>query len=637
MGILDIGVSGLSSARANLQTTSHNISNVNTPGYSRQQVLQSTNLPLSAGAGFVGQGVHVSTVERVYSQFLVNQSLQAQTKSSQLDSHLTQITQVNNLLADSSAGLSPALQNFFGSLQDLANNPASIPSRQSLLSNSEALVTRFQALDENLSASREGVNSQVQGSVNEINSLSKGIASLNNSITVAEGASGGHPPNDLLDQRDALVSELGKLINTNFVRQSNGSYNVFIGNGQPLVVGAETMTLKAVTSPEDPLELTIGFVAGNNTVLIPEQHLQSGGSLGGLLAYRNETLDSVQNSLGRIAIGLAQTLNDQHRLGQDLNGDLGGDLFNVPSPKVISVTGNAAASNITMDISDVTALTASDYSFSYDGANYSLTRLSDNTSVTTAVLPTVAAPLTLDGVRVTDAIINANESFIIQPTRDAAKNISLAISDTAKLAAAAPIETKSSLSNIGSGVISAGTVNPLPIDANLQQPLTITFHTPADGQFDVTGVGTGLPATNQIYTEGADITFNGLTVQISGTPGAGDVFTIGPNNNGHSDSRNALLMAGLQTQNILVGGTATYQSTYAQLVSQVGNQTRELIVTGEAQANLLAQTNESLQSLSGVNLDEEAANLIRYQQAFQASGKVIETSSTLFDTLLNIG
>ena len=637
MGILDIGISGLSSARANLQTASHNISNVNTPGYSRQQVLQTTNLAQGSGAGFIGQGVNVSTVQRVYSQFLVNQSLQAQTKSSQLDANLTQISQINNLLADSSAGLSPALQNFFGSMQDLANNPASVPSRQSLLSASEALVTRFQVLDENLSASREGINSQVQANVTEINSLAENIANLNTSITLAEGSAGGQPPNDLLDQRDALVSELGKLVNTNFVRQSNGSYNVFIGNGQPLVVGAETMTLKAVTAPDDPLEVTIGFVAGNNTILIPEEHLQSGGSLGGLLAYRNETLDSVQNALGRIAIGLAQTLNDQHRLGQDLNGDLGGDLFNVPSPRVISVTSNAPTSNITMDISDVTALTTSDYSFAYDGTNYSLTRLSDNTSVTTAVLPSGLAPLTLDGVRVTGAVINANESFVIQPTRDAAKNISLAISDTAKLAAAAPIETKSSLSNIGSGVISAGTVNPLPIDANLQQPLTITFHTPADGQFDVTGIGTGLPATNQIYTDGADITFNGLTVQISGVPGAGDVFTIGPNSNGNSDPRNALLMAGLQTQNILVGGTATYQSTYAQLVSQVGNKTRELIVTGEVQANLLAQTNESLQSLSGVNLDEEAANLIRYQQAFQASGKVIEVSSTLFDTLLNIG
>lgn len=636
MGILDIGVSGLSAARASLQTTSHNISNVNTPGYNRQQVFQTTNLPQASGAGFVGQGVHVSTVERIYNQFLVNQSLQAQTKSSQLDTYLSQISQVNNLLADASAGLSPALQNFFGSMQDLANNPASVPSRQSLLSSSEVLVTRLQSLDQNLAASREGINSQIQGGVTEINSLAKNIANLNSSITIAEGRTGGQPPNDLLDQRDAMVSELGKLVHTNFVRQSNGNYNVYIGNGQPLVVGPETMTLKAVTSPDDPLEVTIGIVAGNKTILIPEEQLQSGGSLGGLLAYRNETLDSVQNALGRIAIGLAQTLNDQHRLGQDLNGDLGGDLFNVPSPKVISVAGNAPASNITMDISDVTELTTSDYRFAFDGANYSLTRLSDNTSVTTAVLPTGGAPLTLDGVRVTGGVISASESFIIQPTRDGAKDIFVAISDTAKLAAAAPIETKSLLTNIGSGVISAGTVNPLPINANLQQPLTITFHTPADGQFDVTGVGVGLPAT-QGYTDGADITFNGLTVQISGTPGAGDVFTIGPNNSGNSDSRNALLMAGLQTQNILVGGTATYQSTYAQLVSQVGNQTRELIVTGEAQANLLAQTNESIQSLSGVNLDEEAANLIRYQQAFQASGKIIEISSSLFDTLLNIG
>lgn len=637
MGILDIGISGLTSARANLQTASHNISNVNTPGYSRQQTLQATNIAQGTGAGYVGQGVHVSTVQRIYSQFLVSQSLQTQTKSSELDANLTQMTQINNLLGDSSAGLSPALQNFFGSVQDLANNPAAASARQSLLSNAEALATRFQVLDDFLSDSRDGVNSQIQGSVKEINSIAKEIANLNTNITVAEGMAGGQPPNDLLDQRDALVTDLGKLVNTSFVKQSNGTYNIFIGSGQPLVVGSQTMELKAVTSPDDPSEITIGFVAGNNTVLIPEGQLQSGGSLGGLLAFRNDSLDSIQNSLGRIAIGLAQTLNDQHRLGLDLNGSLGGDLFNVPSPKVISVAGNAPASNITTEISDVTALTSSDYKFSYDGTNYKLTRLSDNTSVTTAVLPIPATPLTLDGVRITAASINANESFVIQPTREGARNISVAINDTAKIAAAAPIETKSLLTNTGTGTISAGTVNPLPIDVNLQQPLTITFHTPADGQFDVAGIGVGLPAANQVYTDGADITFNGLTVQIRGTPGAGDVFTIGPNNNGNSDSRNALLMGGLQTQDLLIGGTASYQSTYAQLINQVGNRTRELQVSSEVQANLLAQTKESLQSLSGVNLDEEAANLLRYQQAFQASGKVIEISSTLFDAILRIG
>lgn len=634
--ILNIGVSGLNVAQANLQTTSHNISNANTPGYNRQQVIQNANISISSSAGFIGSGVQASTVQRVYSEFLVTQALQTQTKSSQLDTYSAQISQINNMVADSSAGLSPALQDFFSSIQDVATNPASVPSRQGVLNNAEALVTRFQVMDQRLSESREGINKQITSTVSEINSLAKAIAELNHNISLAEGQAAGQPANDLLDQRDALTTELSKLIKTNVVQQSNGAHNIFIGNGQPLVVGTEALALKTITSPQQPQSLTIGFDSGNNTIFIPEKQLQDGGSLGGLLAFRNETLDNAQNALGRIAIGLAQTFNDQHRLGQDLNGNLGRDFFTVPAPKVISDARNNVTSGATATINDVGALTTSDYQFAFDGTNYSLTRLSDNNSISTTVLPSNAAPLTLDGFSITNANINANESFIIQPTRNGARDIALAVNETSNIAVAAPIRTEAAISNTGNGIISAGTVNPLPLDPNLQQPVTITFHSPFDGQFDVTGVGAGLPANNQVFTAGEDISFNSVTVQIDGNPAAGDTFTIGPNTNANSDNRNALLLGGLQTQNILAGGTASYQSTYGQLVSQIGNKTRELQVTSEAQANLLAQTHQSLQSLSGVNLDEEAANLIRFQHAFQASSKVIEISNSLFDSILRI-
>ena len=289
------------------------------------------------------------------------------------------------------------------------------------------------------------------------------------------------------------------------------------------MVGTQPLTLKATASPGDPARTTVGYVAGNNTIPIPESSLQ-GGALGGYLAFRSATLDSAQNALGRVAIGLAQTFNDQHRLGQDLNGAIGGNLFNVAAPSVISVKGNNPASSIVAGISSAGALTTSDYDFAYDGANYTLTRLSDNTAVSTAVLPSGASPLTLDGVSITGATINANESFTIQPTRNGARDFAVAISDTAKIAAAAPIRTAAALTNSGSGTISAGTVNaPPPVNVDLQQPVTITFHAPYDGQFDVTGGGAGLPANNQAYTAGADISFHGWTVQISGNPAAGDI------------------------------------------------------------------------------------------------------------------
>lgn len=634
--IFGIGLSGLKAAQAGLLTAGQNISNAATPGYNRQQIVQSSNIPQLTGSGFIGQGVQVTTVKRIYSQFLASQTLQAQTQSSQLDSYYTQIRQLDNMLGDPNSGLSPALQSFFRGVQDVAASPASAPSRQALLSNAQSLAARFQGLNQRFTEISNGINSQIVGSVTEINSLAQQIASLNHNIILAEGASGGQPANDLLDQRDALVTQLGRVINTTLVRQSDGSQNVFIGNGQALVIGAQALSLKTVASPADPAKTGIGYVAGGNTILIPESTLQ-GGSLGGLLAFRSGTLDSAQNAVGRIAIGLAQTFNDQHRLGQDLNGAIGGNFFTVAVPAVISVAGNNPASNIAASISNVAALTTSDYRFGFDGANYTLTRLSDNTSVSTLVLPSGATPLVLDGISITSATINANESFVIQPTRNGARDITVVISDTAKIAAAAPIRTAAALANAGSGTISAGTVNsPPPVNVDLQQPVTITFHVPYDGQFNLTGAGAGLPLNNQVYAAGADISIHGWTVQISGNPAAGDTFTIAPNGSGTADNRNALLLGGLQTQNLLAGGSASYQSAFGQLVSQVGNKTRELEVTSKAQASLVAQTERAQQSLSGVNLDEEAANLLRYQQAYQASGKVMQIASTLFDTLLNL-
>ncbi|SER11898.1 flagellar hook-associated protein 1 FlgK [Nitrosomonas sp. Nm51] len=634
--ILSTGISGLNAAQANLTTTSHNIANADTPGYTRQQVIQSTNFPQSTGAGFIGRGVNITTVQRIHSQFLTTQLLQVQTQSSQLDNHYNQIKQIDNLLADPVSGLSPALQDFFSGVNDVAANPSSVPSRQAMISNAQALVSRFHSLDQRLSEMHQAVNTEISSSVSEINSLAKQISELNHNILLAEGAAGGHPANDLLDQRDALTNQLSKLVNTDIVKQRDGTLNIFIGSGQALVVGNQSMSLKAMVSFDNPQKTTIGLVNGSSTMRLPE-HLIHGGSLGGTLSFRNESLSEAQNALGQIAINLAQTFNEQHNLGLDLNGNLGTDFFSVPQPQVFSHTANNPASNITADISNVGALTTSDYRFSFDGINYTLTRLSDNQSVSAAAAPTAGSPLIMDGLRISSATINANERFLIQPTINGAKNIVVNISDTAKIAAAAPVRTEAALSNTSNAAISQGSINPLPLDPNLQQPVTITFHSPYDGQFDVTGTGSALPANNQVYTEGADISFNGWTIQINGQPAAGDIFTIEPNHNGSADNRNALLLAGLQTQNTMVGGTASFQETYGQMVSSIGNKTRELEVTSKAQNNLVTQTERSLQAISGVNLDEEAANLLRYQHAFQASSKVIEISSSLFETILRIG
>jgi flagellar hook-associated protein 1 FlgK len=631
--ILNIGTSSLLTAQNQLLTAGHNISNADTPGFNRQQVVLSTNVPYSSGAGFIGQGVQSTAVQRIYNQFLVSQSLQVQTQSQALGSHYSSIQQLNDMFAEATSGLSPTLQNFFSAIQDVATNPSVVPSRQSMLSNAEALVARFHSMDKHLTQVKEGINTQVTSAVTQINSLAAQLSEINKQIIWAEGAAGGQSANDMLDQRDSLITQLNQLVNTDTMLQSDGSMNVYIGNGQALVIGAQTLKLEASESVDNPEKITVNLINGSSIIRLPESQI-TGGTLGGILAFRSGTLESAQNAIGRIAMVLGQTFNDQHRLGMDMNGDMGGEFFNIATPKIISASTNSVASNITASISNYGALTTSDYEFSYDGANYTLSRLSDGASVSSAAPPSGVLPLTLDGISVTAATILASERFRIQPTVNGARDIALKIADTAKIAAAAPNRTAAAMTNVGTGTISAGTVNPLPLDPNLQQPLTITFHSPYDGLYDVAGIGTGLPATNQAFTEGADISFNGFTFQISGVPAAGDVFTIAPNNSGVGDNRNILLLGVLQTTNTLDNGMTSYQSAYGQLVSLIGNKTRELEVTSKAQANLYSQTEKAIQSASGVNLDEEAANLLRFQQIYQASGKLIEMSNTLFDAVL---
>ena len=396
----------------------------------------------------------------------------------------------------------------------------------------------------------------------------------------------------------------------------------------------QPIILKAVQSLSDPSKLEVAYGSGASVIRVQQSSFQ-GGNLEGLLAFRSESLDVAQNALGRVALVLADTFNQQHKLGQDLNGALGGNFFTQAVPLVNSNTTNTGTATISASVASSLALTGSDYSLRFDGGTaYTLTRLSDNSVTAFATLPQ-----TVDGLTIaTTAGALAGDSYLIRPTVNGARDITVVISDTAKIAAAAPIRTNASLANIGSGRISAGTVNAVfPVNVNLQQPVSIVFDSPPT-TFTVTGTGIpGSPVAGVAYTEGAPITYNGFTLQITGAPVAGDTFTVTGNTNGTADNRNVLLLANLQTKNTVAGGTASYQGAYAQLVSQVGNKTRELELTSLAQTSMVNQIVQSQQSVSGVNLDEEAANLLRYQRAYQAAGRVIQVANTLFDTLLSLG
>ncbi|MEQ1772171.1 MAG: flagellar hook-associated protein FlgK [Burkholderiales bacterium] len=629
-GIFSIGVSGLAAAQAGLVTTGHNIANASTDGYHRQTIHQSTAIPLATGSGFFGQGTQVDTVLRAYSGFVESQLVDAQSQASYYATYHAQLSRIDNIVANGSVGLSPALQDFFSAAQAVAADPSSIPSRQLMLSAGEALTSRFNALAARFDDIRDGIDSQLTTTVGEINSYAQQIAAINGRIlSVQQNAT--QPPNDLLDQRDLLVSQLNGLVGATAVDQNDGTINLFIGNGQSLVVGQQSMKLAVAPSLNDPSQLDVGYVSAGAVVPLNQASLR-GGSLGGLLAFRGNDLDAAQNALGRVAAGLAMTFNDQHQLGQDLSGALGGAFFAAPAPEVFGRSNNVGTAVVAAVISDASALTASDYRLTYTGANYTVTRLSDAATTTYASLPQ-----TLDGVTLSLAsgVAGVGDSFLIQPLRSAARNMDMRIEDPARIAAAAPVRTAASGANAGSGTINAGTVNaPPPPNANLQQLVTITFTSATT--FDVSGTGTGNP-TGVAYTAGANISYNGWTVQLQGSAATGDVFTIAPNSGGVADGRNALLLGGLQTQNTLAGGTTGYQGAYSQLVAEVGNKTRQIDIMSLAQKTVVDQALQTQQSLSGVNLDEEAANLLRYQQAYQAAGKMIQVASSLFQTLLELG
>lgn len=346
-GIFSIGVSGLGAAQLGLLTTEHNVVNASTPGYTRQRTVQATNIAINTGAGAIGQGVHVQTIERMYDKFLTAQVNTAQTQVSELDAYYSQIKQIDSMLADPNSGLSPALQNFFSGVQQVASNPSSLPARQSMISSAQTLATRFHSLDTRVQELADQVNGRITGAVTEINTFASQIADVNQRIVLSESGNG-QPPNDLMDLRDQLLSELNKLIKVTTTTNSDGSTNVFVGSGQQLVIGSQVMEMAAIPSKADSSRVVVGLKTVGGIQELPES-LINGGELGGLIDFRNESLDAVTNELGRDAASLALTFNAQHGLGQDLLGNISanasfvGGFFTVPDPKVIPNASNSTA------------------------------------------------------------------------------------------------------------------------------------------------------------------------------------------------------------------------------------------------------------------------------------------------------
>lgn len=647
--LINIGISGLLAYQRSLDTIGHNISNVNTAGYSRQTAELSARPPQVSGYGFVGKGVETVTIQRAYDVF-VEASLRSSTSSqAEFEAFHTLASQLDNVLADADAGMNASLQRFFNAVQDVADTPSDPAAREVLLSEGQQLSGQFNDLSGWIESLRSHVNSDLSAGVSEVNRITSSIAALNEKIVVEQGRAGGQPANDLLDQRDALILELSGYVSVTTLQQDDGSLNVLVGTGQPLVVGSRATALEVFTEAGDPNQTGIAMRATNGSLIPVTDQIRS-GRLGGVLDFRDRMLDLAINKLGLVAIGLGSYFNDQQGKGMDIDGALGVDFFSVAQPQVIGL--NADPANLSISFDDVSQLTNNDYQLRFNAGAWTLTNRQSGQPVAMTGSGTVVDPFIADGLSivVTSPPV-AGDTYLVRPTRNGASDIDIAIGSSRQIAAASPVRSLASNSNTGSGTISAGTVSDInnaafqTVPGQLTPPLLVRFT--AGNSYDVydnsnpaspvlleAGIAYNPSTGSDLFPTPGGID-NGYRMRLTGAPAAGDEFSTEYNIDGKGDNRNALALAGLAGSKLLSGGSASITDSYNALVVDVGTGTRQAEQNSIAQKRVLDRVTATHDSISGVNLDEEAANLVRFQQAYQAAAQVISVANSLFDTLLN--
>jgi flagellar hook-associated protein 1 FlgK len=546
-GILGIGISGLNAAMGAVRTTQHNIANANTPGYHRQAVQLTANPPTYSGAGFIGNGVGVATVSRAYSQFLDNELMRSQGQQARYEVYSAYAGQIDRVLGDKNSGLGSALSSFFGAVQEVANDPTSMAAREAMLAAGRNLVGRMNNLGATLEGMLDGIDGELSSIADQANTYLRRIADLGERIALLQ-AMGGNPPNDLLDQREQLTAELNELIDVTVLRGGDGSYNLYLAGGQPLLVGNRPNPLGVATDPHDSALKVLTLGVGGASITL-DGRLVASGRVGGLLALREQVLLPARQDLGRIAIGLARAFNDLHSTGYALDGTTGHNFF--VQPGLRNFTAVAGTASVVTNLSDATRLRADDYTLGFDGTTYSLTRASDGLAYTGATLAALSAAVAL------------GEGFTL---------------------------------TLSSGTINAG------------DRYELRNHM-ADG-------ARGLAIAAAVYGQPERI----AAASLAAAPG---------------DGSNALALAQLQTQPYLAG--VTFHGAYGVLVGRTANLAAEADIARKAYETLSRQAFENQQALSGVNLDEEAANLIRFQQAYQAAARAMQVATSLLEEVLSIG
>jgi len=623
--VFGISVSALQAFQQAINVTSNNVANASTPGYDDESIVLSEALPQADGLATIGSGVAVSGITRAFSQAAANQLNTSQSTLGQLTSLQSYTTQIDNLIGTTGGGLSTALTSYYSAWSNVANDPTSTASRQALISAAQGVASSLQSTASQLNGLNSDVNTRITGDVTQINSIAQSISTLNNQISVTQGESGGQAPNALLDQRDQLVSTLSGLVGVTTTSNSDGSLNVFVGNGQPLVVGGQVTQLTTVQDQYDAAQLDVSSTSANGAVLNNEL---TSGDLGGLFAARTQAINPALNQLGQVATALSTQANTQQSAGLDLTGAIGAPIFSSATPTATPSAKNTGTGSATVAISNVGALTADNYLLTYKGAGvYTLTDTTSGANVALTGAGTALNPLTAAGLSITLAGAPAtNDTFLIQPTASTASNLKVVLTNPSQVAAAGAITASAATTNTGSATINTGTVTN-PANPALLTPASILFTSPTTYTING-GAAATLPASGKIDA-------NGWEVQITGTPATGDTFHVASNTGGTGDNRNALASAAQQTLGVLNSGTTSATGAVSALITGIGSQASQVNTAQTAQTAVNTAASNNVQSVSGVNLDQEAANLLQWQQAYQAAAQALTIGNSLFTTLID--
>jgi flagellar hook-associated protein 1 FlgK len=628
--LFSTSVSGLLAFQRALDVTSNNISNVATPGYSKENPNFTERPGQAYSSGYIGSGTDIQSVTRSYDELLASQVRSSQSSFSSFSTYATQAAQIDNMLSDPKTGLTVSLQNFINAYHTVANSPSTTAQRQALLSQATGISQQLQNYNTQLQTYAGGIEQGIGSAITQINTLTDGIAKLNQQI--ASGlASTGQTPNQLMDQRDQMLDQLSQYVSVNTATQADGSINVYVGTGQPLVIGATTQKLQATPNQYNASENQVSLVGGGGLTTDITSSI-TGGQLGGLLAVRDQVLRPAENSLGQFSVGLATLTNQAQAAGIDLSGAAGKPMFAVGGVISTSSSVNTGTASVTTTRTNLSSLTTDDYILRQSGGAWTLTDESTGQPVTMTGTGTAADPFIAAGLSLVVAGTAASgDSFEIRPTAGASAGMSVLLTSPAQIAVASSIQTTGAAANTGSGAVSSSVVS----DPSVWVPGTYAISFTSATAYQVTDAANNVVGSGN-YTSGAPITFNGASVTITGSPATGDKFNVGAAGASNvGDNSNAFALIDSLNAKKLNGATTSLSGVANNLVSQVGVQTQQAQANASAQKAVNASANDTRNNLSGVNLDEEAAKMVQYQQAYSACAQLIQASNTMFNTLIS--